>query len=221
MHRSLTIIGHGAFGRALEAIYTQNGFQTRLFGRDAPRRLEGEVVFLAVPSDAVPQVLQDRTVSTDSVIILCCKGILGDGRLPSAHMPAGVGWAVLSGPGFAFELQQQLPTIHALASTTLPVQDLAAQLSLPSFRLYWSDDPIGTQVCGAFKNVLAIAAGIADGLALGENARAALITRGAHEMRRAVLAFGGVERTIWSPAGLGDLVLTCSSAQSRNFRFGQ
>ena len=129
--------------------------------------------------------------------------------------------AVLSGPTFALEVAADLPTAITLASSD---QELANRLSdilhSQRFRIYTSNDIIGVQVGGAVKNVLAIAAGIADGLGFGANTRAALITRGLQEIMRLGLALGGKQETLMGLSGLGDLLLTCTDNQSRNRRFG-
>ncbi|MEI6413794.1 MAG: NAD(P)H-dependent glycerol-3-phosphate dehydrogenase [Pseudomonadota bacterium] len=130
-------------------------------------------------------------------------------------------WSVLSGPTFAREVALGLPTaITVAASTPQHAQRVAGYLHSNRFRAYLSDDLIGVEVGGATKNVLAIAAGIADGLMLGANTRAALITRGLAEIMRLGAALGGKRETFMGLAGLGDLALTCTDNQSRNRRFG-
>ncbi|MCH2164950.1 MAG: NAD(P)H-dependent glycerol-3-phosphate dehydrogenase [Marinovum sp.] len=221
MSIQISIIGQGAFGHALNAVYRAADMPVDHFGRRFPKDTPGEFIFLAVPTSSLKDVLERLRPGKEQVLVLCCKGILPSGEMPSSCVPDLHNWAVLSGPGFADELAQGLPTVHSLATHSGQAATFAEQLSTKSLRLYWSDDPDGTQVCGAFKNVLAIAAGIADGLGLGENARAALLVRGAAELRHVITHWGGREDTIWSPAGLGDLSLTCNSPKSRNFRFGQ
>ncbi|WP_428357063.1 NAD(P)H-dependent glycerol-3-phosphate dehydrogenase [Methyloprofundus sp.] len=135
----------------------------------------------------------------------------------SAETPA----AVLSGPSFAKEVAADLPTAVTIGATQ---QDFADQLAYimhsPRFRTYTTNDIISVQVGGAVKNVLAIAAGIADGIGFGANTRAALVTRGIAEMMRLNNALGGQQETLMGLAGLGDLILTCTDNQSRNRRFG-
>jgi len=129
--------------------------------------------------------------------------------------------AVISGPSFAAETARGLPTALTLAATdAAAAQALAAWFRAPATRVYFSDDLIGVQLGGAIKNVLAIAAGISDGLNYGANARAALITRGLAELTRLGVALGGRADTFAGLTGLGDLVLTCTDDQSRNRRFG-
>jgi glycerol-3-phosphate dehydrogenase (NAD(P)+) len=135
--------------------------------------------------------------------------------LPEANL------AVISGPTFAGEVARGLPTAITVASTsTAHAERLANLLHTPWFRAYTSNDIIGVQVGGATKNVLAIAAGIADGLGFGANTRAALITRGLTEIMRLGTQLGGQSETFMGLAGLGDLVLTCTDNQSRNRRMG-
>lgn len=129
--------------------------------------------------------------------------------------------AVISGPTFAGEVARGLPTAITVASNSRVHADrVAAYLHGDNFRAYTSDDLVGVQVGGASKNVMAIAAGISDGLGFGANARAALITRGLHEITRLGLAMGGRPETFMGLAGLGDLALTCTDNQSRNRRMG-
>ncbi|MBM3488440.1 MAG: NAD(P)H-dependent glycerol-3-phosphate dehydrogenase, partial [Alphaproteobacteria bacterium] len=129
--------------------------------------------------------------------------------------------AVLSGPTFAPEVARGLPTAVTLAALDRALAErLAGLLGGTRFRPYVSTDPVGAEIGGAVKNVLAIACGIAVGRRLGDNARAALITRGLAEMTRFALALGGRAETMMGLSGLGDLVLTCTSAQSRNYALG-
>jgi len=129
--------------------------------------------------------------------------------------------AVLSGPTFASEVAQGLPTAVTLAcADELVAEQLAARIAQPAFRPYRSTDVVGAEIGGAVKNVLAIACGVVEGAGLGRNARAALIARGFAEMTRLGLARGARAETLAGLSGLGDLVLTCSSEQSRNFSLG-
>jgi glycerol-3-phosphate dehydrogenase (NAD(P)+) len=135
----------------------------------------------------------------------------------SAQTPA----AILSGPTFAIEVANNLPTAITIAATQPEfAKELSNILHSDFFRTYTSSDVIGVEVGGAVKNVLAIAAGIADGLGFGANTRAALITRGLNEIIRLGIKLGGNQETFMGLAGLGDLILTCTDNQSRNRRFG-
>ena len=159
-------------------------------------------------------------------LILCSKGIeAGTGLLMSEvaeQAQAASPIAVLSGPTFAHEVAKGLPTAITLACADAELAArIAARIARPAFRPYISDDVVGAEIGGAVKNVLAIACGVADGAGLGLNARAALISRGFAEMTRFGLARGARAETLGGLSGLGDLVLTCSSTNSRNFSLGK
>ena len=155
-----------------------------------------------------------------------CKGFeAGTGKLPhevaDEYLAPGTGRGVLTGPSFADEVARDLPCAITLASTDLEfATHWVAQLIHPRLRLYANDDVVGAEIGGAVKNVLAIAAGIADGLGYGLNARAALITRGLAEIARLSEALGGKRETLMGLAGMGDLILTCTGDLSRNRRVG-
>lgn len=158
-------------------------------------------------------------------ILLCAKGIEETtGLLLSEVLQdviPDVPFAVLSGPGFAREVALQRPTATTIACTDIDcANEISHILSTKHFRPYSSTDIISPQIGGSVKNVLAIASGIVDGANLGENARAALITRGLNEMIRLSRALGGSSKTMMGMCGLGDLVLTATCTQSRNFSFG-
>jgi glycerol-3-phosphate dehydrogenase (NAD(P)+) len=139
----------------------------------------------------------------------------------AAQTLPGCNLAVISGPTFAGEVARGLPTaITVAANNPMHAERVANYLHGENFRAYTSDDLVGVQVGGASKNVMAIAAGISDGLGFGANARAALITRGLHEITQLGLALGGRPETFMGLAGLGDLALTCTDDQSRNRRMG-
>ena len=129
--------------------------------------------------------------------------------------------AVLTGPNFAHEIASGQPAAAVVAGLDQAMREaVSLRLATPSFRLYGSDDPTGAQVGGAAKNVIAIAAGAVIGAGLGENARAALITRGLAELARLTVALGGRPETVTGLSGLGDLLLTCTGSGSRNFSLG-
>jgi glycerol-3-phosphate dehydrogenase (NAD(P)+) len=159
-------------------------------------------------------------------LLLCAKGIEVGSLLPMSEIARqvlpGMPLAVLSGPTFAAEVARDLPTAVTVASVAPATARLFAEiLGGPRFRPYLSEDPIGAEIGGAVKNVLAIACGIIEGRGLGDNARAALITRGLAEMTRLGVAAGGRADTFAGLSGLGDLVLTCNAAQSRNYALGE
>jgi glycerol-3-phosphate dehydrogenase (NAD(P)+) len=185
-------------------------------------------VLLAVPSHGFRQLLEQLKPMLSGVVRLCwaTKGFeLDTGLLPNqvAHQVLGSGRpvAVLSGPTFAAEVGRGLPTAMTIASSEVDyAEKLARDLSTASFRAYTSTDITGVEVGGAVKNVLAIGAGLSDGLGFGANTRIALITRGLTEMVRLGVALGARRETFMGLAGLGDLVLTCTDNHSRNRRFG-
>jgi glycerol-3-phosphate dehydrogenase (NAD(P)+) len=159
-------------------------------------------------------------------LLLCSKGIEAGTSLLMSEVAQQAQprspIAVLSGPTFAHEVARGLPTAITLACEDRALGErLAARIARPAFRPYLSDDVIGAEIGGAVKNVLAIACGVAEGAGLGLNARAALISRGFAEMTRFGLARGARAETLGGLSGLGDLVLTCSSTNSRNFSLGK
>ncbi len=188
---------------------------------------EAEIVALAVPAQTLASLLEQIAPSLrpDTTLVLCCKGIDRVTGQTMAQTAATVlpGYAitVLSGPSFAHDVARGRPTAVTLAAYDLAkAKDVSAALSTPSLRLYASDDVAGVEAGGALKNVLALAVGITRGLDLGASAEAALIARGFVEMTRLGEAMGAQPNTLAGLSGLGDLVLTCSSPQSRNFAYG-
>lgn len=184
-------------------------------------------VLIVVPSHAFRQVLANTAPLLDSRtgVSWATKGLdPGSGRLLHQVAEEILGQrslATLSGPSFAGEVARGLPTAITVASPSIDhARRLAGYLQNESFRPYTSDDIIGLEVGGAAKNVMAIAAGIADGLGFGANTRAALITRGLAEIMRLGEALGARSETLMGLGGLGDLVLTCTDDQSRNRRMG-
>ncbi len=185
-------------------------------------------VLIAVPSHAFREMLKrvKPLMHPDARLCWATKGFeLSTGKLP--HVVArevlgdGVPIAVLSGPTFAGEVGKGLPSAMTIAAEDEQfATDLAGAISTEEFRAYTTTDMIGVEVGAAVKNVLAIGAGISDGLGFGANTRVALITRGLHEMTRLGLALGARTETFKGLAGMGDLVLTCTDNQSRNRRMG-
>ena len=185
-------------------------------------------VLVVVPSHAFRDVLQKLAphLAADTRLLWATKGLeTGSRKLLHQVVEEVLGTqrtvAVVSGPTFAREVAEGLPTAITVASADEAyASEVAQRLHSEAFRAYTSGDVVGVEVGGAVKNVLAIAAGIADGLGFGANARTALITRGLAEMMRLGLALGGSRETFMGLAGLGDLVLTCTDDQSRNRRLG-
>lgn len=183
-----------------------------------------DALLVVAPAQHVRAVLAAAPVGA-TPLVLCAKGIEAGTRLLVGEVAQQVApqapIAVLSGPTFAHEVAAGKPTAVTLACEEEALRNrLAERLAAPAFRTYGSADVIGAEIGGAVKNVLAIACGVVEGAGLGLNARAALIARGFAEMTRFGLARGGQAETLTGLSGLGDLVLTCSSTNSRNFSLG-
>lgn len=195
---------------------------------DAAEALAGASEILAVvPAQTLRGVLAavGRHVQPGVTLVLCAKGIeRATGLLMTevvGEVLPGVATAVLSGPSFAADVARGLPTAVVVAAAERErAARLARLLSTPAFRCYSTDDVVGVEMGGALKNVLAIAAGTVSGAGLGASAQAAMVTRGFVELRRMAAAFGARPETVMGLSGFGDLMLSCSSAQSRNFAYG-
>jgi glycerol-3-phosphate dehydrogenase (NAD(P)+) len=242
------ILGAGAWGTALAiqaaragndvVLWARNGADAIGAARESPRlpgyrlpdrvRVTGDLssvpgtMIVAVPAQSLRSVLAAANAQR---LVICAKGIeTGTLRMPleiAAEVKPSAVAAVLTGPNFAHEIAAGLPAAAVVAGLDQAMREAAATLlATPSFRLYGSDDPVGAQLGGAAKNVIAIAAGAVTGAGLGENARAALITRGLAELARLTVALGGRAETVTGLSGLGDLLLTCTGPSSRNFSLG-
>lgn len=195
---------------------------------DLARMSEVDAILLATPAQtqrATALALAPH-IAPGTPVVICSKGIeQSTGKLMTdvlAETLPDCRMAVLSGPGFAEDVVRGLPTALTLACQDEALgKALSGAIGCRHFRLYWTGDTAGVAFGGAMKNVLAIAAGIVQGRALGASAHAALVTRGFAEMRRLGAAFGANPDTFVGLSGLGDLLLTCGSAQSRNMRLGQ
>ncbi len=188
----------------------------------------GEALLAVVPAQALRGTLEKLAALgwPPRPVVLCCKGIERESGLLMTEVAREVlpGWplAVLSGPTFAKEVARGLPTAVTLAAEDDALAErLAALIGTRTLRPYVSGDPVGAEVAGAVKNVIAIACGMVEGLGLGENARAALITRGLAETGRLAAAKGGRPESLLGLAGIGDMSLTCNSPTSRNFALGR
>lgn len=184
-----------------------------------------DALLVVTPAQFLGRILAEAPVGTRP-LILCSKGIEAETQRLMSDVAADTcpkaPIAVLSGPTFAHEVAQGLPTAITLACADPALgRQLAARIAQPHFRPYVSTDVTGAEIGGAVKNVLAIACGVVDGAGLGQNARAALIARGFAEMTRFGVARGAQPETLAGLSGLGDLVLTCSSTSSRNFSLGK
>lgn len=192
---------------------------------DAAAALEGAALaLLVVPTQALRSVLGGLP-RCEAPMLLCCKGVeVGTLALPLevlASMRPGQPAGVLSGPNFAHEVARGLPAAAVVAAADPALRETGlGLLGSPGFRLYAGEDPVGAEVGGAAKNVIAIAAGAVIGAGLGENARAALVTRGLAELSRLAVALGGRAETAAGLTGLGDLMLTCAGPGSRNMSLG-
>ncbi|MBI1385455.1 MAG: NAD(P)H-dependent glycerol-3-phosphate dehydrogenase [Rhizobiales bacterium] len=205
------------------------GIAANIRATSEARALAGlDVLLLAMPAQHMRSVATDvlaAILSDGTPLVGCAKGIeVASGKLMhevvAECLPAGR-YAVLSGPSFADEVARGLPAAVTLASRDAELAaKLAHAMASPSLRIYWTDDVVGVEVAGALKNVLAIAAGIVAGRHLGASAHAGLVTRGFAELSRLACALGARADTLTGLAGLGDLMLTCSNAKSRNMSLG-
>jgi glycerol-3-phosphate dehydrogenase (NAD(P)+) len=204
----------------------------RLVGIRLPDQLEvrdevpsdADLLLWAVPTQHLRASLS-RLRPVGGAIVVCAKGVEAESHLLPLEIVDDVApalpTAILTGPNFAHEVAKGLPTAAVIASVETGLRErVRGMLGTPAFRLYGNDDPIGAQLGGAAKNVIAIAAGAVIGAGLGENARAALVTRGLSELCRLAVALGGRAETVMGLSGLGDLLLTCTGPSSRNFSLG-
>lgn len=185
-----------------------------------------DTILIAIPAQTLPAFLTPLAEAlTGKTLVACCKGIdlqrmTGPASTIRDLVP-GANAAMMTGPSFAADIARGLPTALTLACADDELGAiLQTALSTTSIRLYRTTDTVGAELGGALKNVMAIASGVAIGAKLGESARAALITRGFPEMQRLALALGAQPDTLAGLSGFGDLVLTCTSEQSRNYRYG-
>lgn len=202
--------------------------QIEFFGEINEATRGAHIVLMAVPSHVFRAVLSSWHPADPGahIIVSATKGIENDSLLTMEGVVREVlgpecPYAILSGPSFAAEVAQGQPTVVTAASRQRPVaQTIQRLFSSPTFRVYTTFDVTGVELGGSLKNVMALGAGILEGLGLGANPRAALITRGLAEMFRLGARLGANPMTLAGLSGLGDLVLTCTSAQSRNYRVG-
>ncbi|MBW4496542.1 MAG: NAD(P)H-dependent glycerol-3-phosphate dehydrogenase [Oscillatoria princeps RMCB-10] len=230
---TLAIIGAGVWGMTLAGLVSANGHRVRLWSRQCEESLEdvvagAEIVLSAVSVKGVRSVvsqLQSGPLSAGTTIVTATKGLdpqttstpsqLWQEAFPSQQV------VVLAGPNLSKEIQQGLP-----AATVVACRDAAAAgrvqavFSSSSFRVYTNADPLGVELGGTLKNVMAIAAGVCDGLQLGTNAKAALLTRALTEIIRIGTHWGAQAETFYGLSGLGDLLATCNSPLSRNYQVG-
>ena len=228
----IAIIGAGKWGQALYHAYSQDN-EVVISSRNIKEienfvtmgeALKYEYLVMAIPAQFVRGWLDEYFIDHGQNILVAAKGIeTSTGAFLNEVYGSYVSadrLAFISGPSFAAEVQKSLPTALKISSVNLELAQIYAD-ALPSFiKGYVSDDVVGAEVSGAYKNVIAIAGGVCDGLGLGNNARAALISRGLVEMTRFGEVFGAKTETFLSLGGAGDLFLTASSTLSRNYRVG-
>jgi glycerol-3-phosphate dehydrogenase (NAD(P)+) len=188
---------------------------------------DADMILAAIPTNGLRQTLHDIHVAgSNKPVIWACKGLEASSakllyEVAQEELAAGAPWGILSGPSFAEEVAQGLPTAVTVASgDTNLAHDFATALHGGNLRVYHTTDVIGVAVGGALKNVIAIASGICDGMGFGLNARAALLTRGLAEITRFGVALGGKAETFMGLAGAGDLILTATGSLSRNYKVG-
>ncbi|TVP61489.1 MAG: NAD(P)H-dependent glycerol-3-phosphate dehydrogenase [Nodularia sp. (in: Bacteria)] len=230
---TIAILGAGAWGIALADLATANGHQVRLWSRRGSATLEtviqdAQIILSAIAmkgvSDVVSQV-KSCHLSPKTIFVTATKGLD-----PKTTCTPSQIWqtafphhsvVVLSGPNLSKEIQQSLPAATVAASNDTTAAELVQLVfSSPRFRVYTNPDPLGVELGGTLKNIMAIAAGVCDGLHLGTNAKAALVTRGLTEMVRIGQSWGAKTETFYGLSGLGDLLATCNSPLSRNYQVG-
>ena len=237
-------IGGGAWGQALAKTLANSNFDISILISDRlrirkikksinvnayvePEKLESaEIVFITTQSFRVEKSI-DKTISynPNAKIILTSKGFANEKgetfpQILKKKYPK-ITFGILTGPTFASEISKKLPSAGVIASESLEFSKSISQIFYSTcLRLYPSNDVIGASVAGAIKNIMAIGSGISDGLKLGENAKSALITRGISELSQIITSVGGQKETAFGLAGMGDMILTCGSAKSRNMKYG-
>nr|WP_228049170.1 NAD(P)H-dependent glycerol-3-phosphate dehydrogenase [Nodularia sp. LEGE 04288] len=230
---TIAILGAGAWGLALADLATANGHQVRMWSRRGSANLQAviedaQIILSAISmtgvSDVVSQI-QSFPLSPKTIFVTATKGLD-----PKTTCTPSQIWqtafrdhpvVVLSGPNLSKEIQQSLPAATVAASNDMAAAEFVQLVfSSPCFRVYTNPDPLGVELGGTLKNIIAIAAGVCDGLHLGTNAKAALVTRGLTEMVRIGHSWGAKTETFYGLSGLGDLLATCNSPLSRNYQVG-
>ena len=229
----ITVIGAGAWGSNLAAMALANGYNVNMWSRRSNLSLTGaikdsKVIVSAISMQGVRDVieqLQGLTLSPQTIFVSATKGL----DPQTARTPCQI-WqdtfpsnpiVVLSGPNLSKEIEKGLPAATVVASNTaIAASKVQLIFSSNHFRVYTNLDPLGVELGGTLKNVVAIAAGVCDGLQLGTNAKAALVTRGLTEMVRIGVHWGAQQETFYGLSGLGDLIATCNSPFSRNYQVG-
>ncbi len=230
---NVTILGTGAWGSTLGKIIEKNRYQVYYWSRRQDTSLaatveKSSILISAIAMQGVkPTITQLKAIgiSSQTIIVTATKGLdLSTTQTPSqlwqATFPSNP-VVVLSGPNLSAEINQQLPAATVVASKNLTAAQTTQKIfASDNLRVYLNNDPLGTELGGSLKNVMAIAAGVCDGMQLGINAKAALLTRALPEMIRIGTYLGGKAETFFGLSGLGDLIATCDSALSRNYQVG-
>lgn len=230
---SMTILGTGAWGSALATLAGVSGHQVQTWSRRGQQSLTdsvagADVIVNAISMKGVPEMvqrLQEANISKSAILVSATKGLDPETlRTPSQIWQASFPdhpIAVLSGPNLSKEIEQGMPAATVVASENqVAAETVQKQFSSENFRVYTNSDRLGTELGGTLKNVIAIAVGVCDGLKLGDNARAALVTRALPELIRVGTHLGGQAETFFGLSGLGDLLATCTSPLSRNYQVG-
>ncbi|NMG10480.1 NAD(P)H-dependent glycerol-3-phosphate dehydrogenase [Brasilonema sp. UFV-L1] len=231
--KSVAILGAGAWGTALAVLAKTNGHQVRVWSRQGSQTLaevvQGADIVLSAVSikgvRAITSQLQSLAVSPETIFVTATKGLDPETTCTPSQI-----WqealrdhavVVLSGPNLSKEIQKELPAATVVASKIATAAEFVQVVfSSDRFRVYTNSDILGVELGGTLKNVMAIAAGVCDGLELGTNAKAALLTRGLTEMVRIGVHWGAKLDTFYGLSGLGDLLATCNSPLSRNYQVG-
>ncbi len=232
MSDRITIIGAGAWGGALANLTQINGSEPTIWSRNCGQILSESIdnrvaIISAVSMSGVRAVIEQLTgfIQPHQIIVTATKGLDAQTNLTPAQLWRNAfpnnSIVVLSGPNLSLEIQQGLPAATVVASQdSVAANKIQEIFSSPKFRVYTNDDPVGVEIAGTVKNVIAIAAGTCDGLQLGNNAKSALLTRGLAEIIRIGQYWGGKPETFYGLSGLGDLLTTCNSPLSRNYQVG-
>ena len=204
-----------------------SSFNDNVSATDQIKNLQNvKFLFIALPAQKIREVTENSELNNKNQhVVICSKGIeISSSKFLTEVVSDTLSYksiSILSGPSFSNEVSQDLPTAITLATNNKNnFKNISNLIDNKNFRVYYSSDMIGTQIGGALKNIYAIAAGVSQGLNLGENAKSALITRSFTEMTRFAEKFGADKNTLFGLSGLGDLILTCGSNSSRNTQFG-